>query len=352
MSEAVLQLQSAIGFVSHPHYGFDEAVTMKTRAIINLTLSIAACCASLACDFGDLCPTAPSAPSTESDAAAFLGAGDPYVPAALPITSIDLDRCDQNAPLKLRIVAPTTPGTYSVIVLQHAFQITNHSYDQIASHIASHGFVVILPRMYDAGVGPLIGMPTAAIETERAAVVIEWIPSQIDQLPNIELNNARIGLAGHSRGGKVAFGVADAGATRIAALVGIDPVDGTGGPGGNQPRVVDGPFDFDIPTLILGAGIGGACAPDGDNYLQFFDACPSPSVLVIATDYGHADMLDEETASLAASVCPTNADREPMRRLTAGLLVAFFRAHLQNNSQTSDGIDNMEPPTTVSIERK
>ncbi|MCB9853466.1 MAG: dienelactone hydrolase family protein [Phycisphaerales bacterium] len=325
---------------------------MPKRTTFHVICIITTCFAPLACDFGELCPLVPSTASVESNADTTITTGDPYVPGALPITSFDLDRCEQDAPLKLRIVAPTTPGTYSVVVLQHAFEITNHSYDQIAAHIASHGFVVILPRMYDAGIGPLIGMPTAAIETERAAVVLSWIPTRFDRLPGIELNNARVGLAGHSRGGKVAFGVAKAGATRVAALVGIDPVDGTGGPGGNQPRVVDGQFDFDIPTLILGAGLGGPCAPEGDNYQTFYDACPSPSTLVIATDYGHGDMLDAETAALAAGVCASNSDREPMRRLTAGLLVAFFRAQLQGEPQAWDELDAVLLPTSVTLERK
>lgn len=322
--------------------------TIDTRLFVTITLTIPLCLAALACDFGELCPTK-TMPSAESDTATIATSGDSYLPGGLAITSVDLDRCEAGAPLKLRIVAPTVPGNYSVVVLQHGFEITNHSYDQIASHVASHGFVVILPRMYDAGIGPIIGMPTAAIETQRAAVVIDWIPTQLERLPGITFNNARIGLAGHSRGGKVAFGVVDGGAARVAALVGIDPVDGTGG---NQPRVVDGPFGFDVPTLILAAGLGGDCAPEGDNYVQFFDACPSPSTLVIASDYGHGDVLDEETAALAASVCASNPDREPMRRLTAGLLVAFFRAHLQNEPATPDGIGTLEPPTRITIQRK
>ena len=111
-------------------------------------------------------------------------------------------------------------------------------------------------------------------------------------------------------------------------------------------------FEFNIPTLIIGAGIDGQCAPTGDNYLQFFDACPSPSTLVIATDYGHGDMLDEETAALAASVCPSNDEREPMRRLTAGLLVAFFRIHLQVDEYANDAINPTGAPTAITIERK
>lgn len=335
-----------------------------TKRLLPITLlAFLIAVSQLACDVGELCPTAmtedvPASSKTTPvseialDVAPFVGSGDPYLPGALTVTSIDLERCEADAPLKLRIVAPEAAGAYSVIVLQHAFQTTNHSYDQIASHIASHGFIVILPRMYDPGIGPIIGMPTATIETERAGVVIDWIPARLERLPGIEFNNTRIGLAGHSRGGKVAFGVAADGNERVAALVGIDPVDGSGGPGGNQPRVADGPFEFDIPTLIIGAGMGGPCAPTGDNYVQFFDACPSPSTLVIATDYGHGDMLDEETAALAASVCPSNDERVPMRRLTAGLMVAFFRAKLQGDETAEDAFNPTSAPTSITIERK
>jgi len=315
------------------------------------------------CDFGDLCPTTPTDSPPESaarkpanaanlDVNPFIGTENPYLPGSLGVTFIDLDRCEADAPLRLRIHSPTAVGAYPVIVLQHAFQITNHSYDQIAAHIASHGFIVVLPRMYDPGIGPIIGMPTAALETERAAVVVDWIPARLERLPGIEFNNINIGLAGHSRGGKVAFGVATAGNDRVAALVGIDPVDGTGGPGGNQPRVTGEPFAFEISTLIIGAGIAGACAPEGDNYVQFFEASPSPSKLVVATDYGHGDMLDEETAALAASVCASNDDREPMRRLTAGLLVAFFRAQLQDASSGTFQIEPEMLPAAVSIQTK
>lgn len=317
-----------------------------------IALSIFLICGSPACDVGELCPSTPATPSVESDAAVFASNDDPYLPGGLSTQTIDLLRCEEYAPLNLRIVAPIAPGTYAVVVLQHAFQTPNDAYDRIADHLASHGFVVILPRMYDPGIGPLFGMPTAAIETQRAAAVIDWIPSRLESLPGIEMNNARVGLAGHSRGGKVAFGVADSGVRRVAALVGIDPVDGTGGPAGDQPRVVDGPFDFDIPTLFIAAGIGGQCAPAGDNFVQFFDASPSPSILVIANDYGHGDMLDEETAALAAAVCPSNADRDPMRRLTAGWMVAFFRAHLQNDPDAIDAIREAEPPAMISVEEK
>ncbi len=329
----------------------------------NALVAVLICTSLVGCDFGELCPTVPTDDATDSaarkpanapnlDVNPFVGTEDPYLPGSLGVTFIDLDRCEADAPLKMRVHAPTAAGAYPLIVLQHAFQITNHSYDQIAAHIASHGFVVILPRMYDPGIGPIIGMPTSELETERASVVVDWLPPRLERLPGVEFNNVNIGLVGHSRGGRVAFGVAVAGNERVAALAGIDPVDGGGGPGSNQAGITAEPFTFDIPSLIIGAGIGGNCAPEGCNYVQFFDACPSPSTLVIANDYGHGDMLDEETAALAASVCLANEVREPMRRLTAGLLVAFFRARLQNDPPTSVQIEPEAIPAAVSTQSK
>jgi len=327
-------------------------------------LLLALCLTALGgCDFGELCPTtstnsppnsAASKPANAPnlDVNPFVGTEDPYLPGSLGVTFIDLDSCETDAPLKMRVHAPNAAGAYPIVVLQHAFQITNHSYDQIAAHIASHGFAVILPRMYDPGIGPIIGMPSSEIETERASVVVDWLPPRLERLPGVELNNVNVGLVGHSRGGRVAFGVALAGNERVAALAGIDPVDGGGGPGSNQAGITTDPFTFDIPTLIIGAGIGGNCAPEGRNYVQFFNACPSPSTLVIANDYGHGDMLDEETAALAASVCPANEDREPMRRLTAGLLVAFFRARLQSDPPITFETSSSELPTATTIQNK
>jgi len=329
----------------------------------NALVAVLICTSLVGCDFGDLCPTTSTnsppnsaagkpANAPNPDVNPFVGTEDPYLPGSLGVTFIDLERCEADAPLRLRVHAPTAAGAYPIVVLQHAFQITNHSYDQIAAHITSHGFIVILPRMYDPGIGPVIGMPTSALETERAGVVVDWLPPRLERLPGVEFNNVNVGLVGHSRGGRVAFGVAVAGNERVAALAGIDPVDGGGGPGSNQTGITAEPFAFEIPTLIIGAGIGGNCAPEGRNYVQFFDACPSPSTLVIANDYGHGDMLDEETAALAASVCPANEDREPMRRITAGLLVAFFRARLQNDPPTSLQIESDDLPAAVSIETK
>ncbi len=103
---------------------------------------------------------------------------------------------------------------------------------------------------------------------------------------------------------------------------------------------------------MLGAALAGKCAPAGDNHEQFYAASPSPAWHVVATEYGHADMIDEDAARKAAFLCRGNDVRDPMRRLTAGLLVAFFRASLQNDPSAFDLINASEAPTAVTVEAK
>lgn len=277
---------------------------------------------------------------------------DPYQTGPFDVQILDTTRCIGAQRVKLRLFAPIPGGTYPYIQFQHGFQLLNTAYDDVLSQVASHGFVVIVPQMYEPGIASLFAGPTAEEEAELAEAILLDLPLRFDELPAIERYESGIGLAGHSRGGKVAWRVAVDQPERLRGLVGIDPVDGTGGPAMNQPRVVQGPFSFIQASLILGAGLGGNCAPAGDNHEQFYAASPMPSWHIVATNHGHGDMLDEDVAAAAALLCESNPDRESMRRLTAGLLVAFFRGVLQEGDASALSLINADAaPAAISIER-
>jgi chlorophyllase len=283
----------------------------------------------------------------------YVGTGDPYASGPLIVRSTNLAACEQGNLVPLLIFAPESPGRYPVVVFQHGFLTRNESYSEVLGHLAGHGFVVVAPQMYEPGLAALLGQPTAAEEAPIAAQVLNWLTAGLAATLGYIPATSRLGLAGHSRGGKVAWLMLVADPARAQAVAGIDPVDGTGGPFGNQARVVQGPFTFSLPALVIGTGLGGSCAPAGDNHEQFYAASRSPAWHVVIPNAGHADMLDEAAAIAASSVCPGGPNPAAVRRLTAGLLVAFFRGSLQGDASADAYLtDAAAAPLPIEVETK
>lgn len=283
----------------------------------------------------------------------FVGSGDPYAPGPLPIRVADVAACQHGNLVPLLVFAPEAPAAYPVVVFQHGFVTRNQAYGEMLRHVAGHGFVVVAPQMYEPGLAALLGNPTAAQEAMRLMELLDWLSTGLPTVLGYTPATGRVGLAGHSRGGKVAWLVLVADPTRADAVAGVDPVDGTGGPLGNQPRVAQESFAFSLPTLVIGTGLGGRCAPPGDNHEQFYAASQAPAWHVVIPEAGHADMLDEEAALAAGALCPGGRDRPAVRRLTAGLLVAFFRASLQNDPAAYAYLeDTARAPLAMEVESK
>lgn len=305
---------------------------------------------------GGACPEKVSNKDTvavPADAPLYVGGGDPYQGGPLEYDKIELERCTRGNPVPLLIYAPASPGAYPTVVFQHGFMARNDDYDTILQHLASHGFVVVAPQMYEPGLGALMGNPTAQQEADLALQVVDWLPGHLDLGAGVTARTDRIGLAGHSRGGKVAWIMLKTSAARFQAIAGVDPVDGTGGPLGNQTRVVQGTFPFVTPSLVIGTGLGGSCAPAGDNHVQFYAASQPPAWHVVVPNQGHGDMLDDNAAAAAASVCRSGTNRDDMRRLTAGLLTSLFRAKLQGDDAALDYlVDRNTAPIAIDVESR
>ena len=265
------------------------------------------------------------------DLHAYVSPGNFYEQGALPINVINIP--DTTAPVELDVYTPSAADTYPVVIFQHGFGGSIKAYETISTQLASHGFVVILPQMY----GP--GFQDAPIAEEEAVLglqIISWVEDNINSHIPVTADTSLLGLAGHSRGGQVAYRMALQIPQKVKALAGVDPVDALGFAG--QTPIITGPLNFDIPTYILGAGLGPivveggpievACAPEEVGPIHFYCANPNPTWLVISTTHGHADMIDEENFS---EFCPGGPDRDGMRTLTGGTLAAFFSGILQEN---------------------
>jgi chlorophyllase len=311
------------------------------------------------CDQSAVCPSSPELPATTAAGELYVGAFDPYSPGPLPTRRVDLAVCEQDAPVAMRIITPSAPGRYAVAQLQHGFLSEGVWYTEILEHVASHGFVAVAPQMYAPGSLPT-SVPPVDEEISRALRVVDWVFARLSDVAGVEADTGRLGLIGHSRGGKVAWGVLSREPSRALAVAGLDPVDGSFF---GQAAVIRGPFGFPFPSLVIGAGLGSvptggspiACAPEGINHVQFYEASASPAWHIVAPGAGHADFYDPgcSNCGFITGVCRRGLDPDAARRLTAGLLTAFLRGALQGDTSAYRLLtDTAAAPIPIEIEVK
>lgn len=290
--------------------------------------------------------------------APYVSTADPYGPGDLSVERITLA---SGAPVPLLIFVPEGDGPYPVVVFQHGFILTNSYYSTLLEHVASHGFVVVAPQMYTPG--RLFGNPSTGEEADTAEELYGWVETSLAGQVAPEIRTDLLGLAGHSRGARVIWWTLKDTGRVVQAVAGVDPVDGTGGPGGNEPRVVASAVDLGAPVLVIGTGLGSvsggffspACAPAEDNYTKFYAASPAPAWSVLAPEYGHLDMLNDTTPNcgLTCSACVDGPSRAPFRNLSAGMLTAFFRGALSGDAGSYATLsDGDAAPITVVLESR
>ncbi|XP_010256172.1 PREDICTED: chlorophyllase-2, chloroplastic isoform X2 [Nelumbo nucifera] len=272
-------------------------------------------------------------------------------------------------PKPLLIATPSAAGEFPILVFLHGYLLYNSFYSQFILHIASHGFIVVAPQLYTAA------GPDTSEEIKAAAAITDWLADGLQSvLPeHVQPCLSKLGLAGHSRGGKAAFalalglvtgGTSTSSSLKFSALMGIDPVDGMGKGKQTPPPVltyVPRSFNLDMGVLVVGSGLGQVkrnplfppCAPKGVNHEDFFNECRPPAFYFVVKDYGHADMLDDDTKGIRGKatycLCKNGKSREPMRRFVAGIVVAFMRAYLEGNAAdlTAIGDGSQVPPVQL-----
>ncbi|CAB4261583.1 unnamed protein product [Prunus armeniaca] len=298
-------------------------------------------------------------------------------------------------PKPLLIGMPCEAGEFPLLLLLHGYLLSNSFYSQLIQHIASHGFIVRLvlscwaPTKFSSNKSKIfliryawglntdpscflplytIAGPDSTGEIKSTAAITNWLSEGLQFLlpPHVQANLSKLALAGHSRGGKVSFALAlgKEGNTnrKFSALIGIDPVDGMDKGKQTPPPVltyVPHSFDLDMAVMVIGSGLGEVkrnplfppCAPKGVNHEDFFNECQKPACYFVAKDYGHLDMLDDETKGIRGKstycVCKNGKSREPMRKFVGGVVVAFLQAYLEGDSShlmaIRDGLDETVP---------
>jgi dienelactone hydrolase len=282
--------------------------------------------------------------------------------SCLPLTSPDLNgpfsSSQHEAELKLSggwfgttipltLYLPEADTTRPVVVFHHGFQLTPTQYASYGEHLASWGFVVVMPEMPGGVFG--LGAPSHLELKEYLGAVLDWIAADAATGTDGDLlgraDPERIGLAGHSMGGKISLLLATED-DRPLAVFGIDPVDAAGSPlpvsEEDYPSVTPELMDqIGVPLALLGETTNGtcegfmcqACAPEEDNFHQYYLHAVSPSVEIEVLGASHMSFLDDPDCGMVCSVCPSGTDAPAeTRMLTRRFMTAFFLVFLSEES--------------------
>ncbi|KAL5542019.1 hypothetical protein UlMin_009729 [Ulmus minor] len=276
-------------------------------------------------------------------------------------------KCSQEVkpPKALLIGSPSEAGEFPALLLIHGYLLYNSFYSQLIQQVASHGFIVIAPQLYT------LAGPDTSEEIKSTAAITNWLSQGLQHYlpPNVQANLSKLALGGHSRGGKTSFALAlnkELTTTlKFSALIGIDPIDGMDKGKQTPPPVltyVPRSFDLDMPVMVIGSGLGKVrrnplfppCAPEGVNHEDFFKECREPACYFVAKDYGHLDMLDDDTKGIRGKtsycLCKNGKSREPMRKFVGGVIVAFLKAYLRGDVSSLMAIRDGHESTPLELE--
>lgn len=206
----------------------------------------------------------------------------------------------------------------AVLFFVHGFLAPPSAYTELLAPLRGAGIEVATPSFYGALAG-LTGRYSATQEADDLAAMVRSMSAPTGR----DTASDRPWLAGHSRGGQVAWRAAEILGSEIGGLIVIDPVDGAGPRAtSTTARATDHPASIRVPTLIIGAGRGGSCAPSGLNHEVFAAALPEAAHIVI-DDMGHADMLSGRALAWGRRLCGGGSDPARCRRELSDLMLEW-----------------------------
>lgn len=252
--------------------------------------------------------------------------------------TLDVGAASSRVSTELTLVYPREAESAPVVLFHPGFQLPADAYLSYGEHLASYGILVVLVDPPDS----ILGGPSHAEMASHLSDILAWLGEQNQnaRFP-FSVDESRVGLAGHSMGGKISMLFASQD-LRPVAVAGIDPVDTAGGPFSepdeDNPSVTpERMSQITVPILLIGETLNGTCdgvfcqpcAPVADNFQQYFEHATSPALEIEVVGANHISFLDDPDCGFACSVCPAGTDDPVLTRtLTQRYLNAFFQLHL------------------------
>lgn len=271
---------------------------------------------------------APDGGSIDGGAASDPAAPGPFTAA---VTNLSITAASTGDTFSAIVATPSGAGPFPVVVFGHGFQLAPSLYTSYAKHLASHGYLTVIPD-YPTGFSS-----NFVRDAKDLIAAIDAVTRGNGAVGD----ETRVGMTGHSRGGKSAVLAAGLDA-RIRAVLALDPVDGAGGftscntttecpPAATTLRALRIPVGYLGETLdATGGAFGQACAPAAGNFQVFYGASNPPAFAVDVKGASHMSFLDNPACGFACSACATaTADHDAVLDLAHSYEVAFFDRYLR-----------------------
>jgi predicted dienelactone hydrolase len=257
--------------------------------------------------------------STEADAAAVtLTTGGKYgSDGAEAFTTSTVQLANAGDTWNEQIYLPTSAGLHPVVSISSGTQQLAAGYAPYARRLASYGIIAV--------VGDDLGFltPTPSVVSAVTYVVTTYVPTSLAGHADM----TRVGLAGHSRGGKASLIAAEQGLKgKVVAWFGLDPVDvdylG-------NPSAIPGIATIGIPLGFAGASVSSNCSPAYANYAVYFQACSPPAVAITIEGAGHFQFEDASKVVGPGLCTPAGtADSTTVLADAVHYMTAFFAREL------------------------
>lgn len=204
------------------------------------------------------------------------------------------------------------PSGERLVLFVPGFLVAPSAYRALVGPLAGPDVEVVVPQFDGRGLRALSGHPSPR---EEAAELATLAPRLAD--------GRELWLAGHSRGGQVAW--LAAGTLEPAGVAVVDPVDGSGPR--SAPDATAAAAGFSAVPLVVGLGIPGRCAPAGLGHERFAAAAPR-RVHVVVPGAGHADVLTGPDRLAGRALCGGGPAPDRVRRTVTALLAAHLAGRL------------------------
>lgn len=256
---------------------------------------------------------------------------DPGVPGPLKVVSFDLKiPVGVARSVDVTVFGPTTDGKeitrmgapFPLVVISPGFTLDRKLFSNYATRLASYGIAAVLQKSSSE-----FNHATYRDETRD---LISWLYSPTNSTGDRvkdRFDKNKLGLAGHSLGGKISLLVA-AQDSRVKALLGIDPVDA------NNPAAIPELSKIKLPTgvplVLLGETIsksGGLmpCTPAAGNFEAIYAKANAPAVSITFKDAAHNDFVDNFMSCGSCGFCPGGtAPKDRTNRLAVKYTAAYF----------------------------